>query len=262
MVQVREDLTGRTFNRLTVIRQVDDYVDSKGHRKARWECECNCPEHNKTFPTGSDLKGGKAQSCGCLRIENASKSNKICKKKYNKYDLSNKYGVGWTSNTNKEFYFDLEDYDKIKDYCWSEHIDGNGYHALCSRNPKNEKMIKFHNALSMTMVDHINRNPLDNRKENLRQATPSENAMNRSKYKNNTSGVSGVCWRKDTLKWRATIQVEEVTYNLGSFINKEDAIKARLNAEVKYFGMFAPQKHLFEQYDVKEAKDAFDNTTE
>ena len=41
-----------------------------------------------------------------------------CNKKYNKYDLSGEYGIGWTSNTNQEFYFDLEDYDKIKDYCW------------------------------------------------------------------------------------------------------------------------------------------------
>lgn len=254
MVQVREDLTGRTFNRLTVIRQVDDYIDSKGHRKARWECECRCSEHNRTYTMGSDLKSGKAQSCGCLRIENASKSNQICKKKYNKYDLSGKYGVGWTSNTNQEFYFDLEDYELIKSYCWSEHVDNNDYHALCSRNPKNGKMIKFHNVLGMLMPDHINRNPLDNRRINLRQATHSENAMNRSKYKNNTSGISGVYWRKDTLKWRASIQVAEVTYNLGSFTNKDDAIIARLNAEIKYFGKFAPQKHLFEQYGIKEAE--------
>ena len=38
---------------------------------------------------------------------------------------------------------------------------------------------------------------------------------------------------------------------LGHFDNKDDAIRARLNAEVKYFGEFAPQKHLYEQYGIK-----------
>ena len=44
--------------------------------------------------------------------------------KYNKYDLLGSFGVGWTTNTNKEFWFDLEDYDKIKDYCWAENNNG------------------------------------------------------------------------------------------------------------------------------------------
>lgn len=46
-------------------------------------------------------------------------------KKYNRYDLNLKdehglYGVGYCFNTGHEFYFDMDDYDKIKDYCWSE----------------------------------------------------------------------------------------------------------------------------------------------
>lgn len=248
LVKVREDLTGKQFGRLTVVQQVKDYIDSNGNHKARWECECSCENHTKTFPTGSDLKSGKAQSCGCLRVENTQKSNKINKKKFNQYDLSKDYGIGFTSNTNNEFYFDLEDYNKIKDYCWFEHIDDKDYHSLCSREPDNNKIIKFHNVLGLFMPDHINRNPLDNRKENLREATHSENAMNRSKYKNNKSNVSGVCWRKDTLKWRSYIQVGSKKYNLGSFTNKDDAIKARLKAEIKYFGEFAPQKDLFKKY--------------
>lgn len=248
LVKVREDLTGKQFGRLTVVQQVEDYIDSNGNHKARWECQCNCENHTKTFPTGSDLKSGKAQSCGCLRIENTQKSNKINKKKFNQYDLSGEYGIGFASNTNNEFYFDLEDYDKIKNYCWFEHIDDKDYHSICSRDPDSDKIIKLHHVLGLFMPDHINRNPLDNRKENLRQATVSENAMNRSKYKNNTSNVSGVCWRKDTLKWRSYIQVGNETYNLGSFVNKDNAIIARLSAEVKYFGEFAPQKHLFKEY--------------
>ena len=44
-------------------------------------------------------------------------------KKYNTYDLTGEYGIGYTSK-DEEFYFDLEDYDKIKDYCWRITMQG------------------------------------------------------------------------------------------------------------------------------------------
>ena len=126
MVKVREDMTGWNMwehgvpdSRLTVIKQTEDYVNPNGKRLAKWLCICNCQEHNKIEATGSNLKSGRTKSCGCFAREEAIKRNK----KYNKYDLSSDYGIGWTSNTNEKFYFDLEDYDKIQDYCWSEHID-------------------------------------------------------------------------------------------------------------------------------------------
>ena len=55
---------------------------------------------------GDNLKSGSTKSCGCLAKEIRSKIHK----KYNQYDLSGEYGIGWTSNTNEEFYFDLEDF--------------------------------------------------------------------------------------------------------------------------------------------------------
>ena len=59
-------------------------------------------------------------------------------KKYNTYDLSGEYGIGYTSK-GEEFWFDLNDYNKIKDYCW--YYNSNGY--LCSQNA-NCKHIYFH----------------------------------------------------------------------------------------------------------------------
>ena len=70
------------------------------------------------------MKHGHTKSCGCLNNEKRSLLGKNSKK-YNKYNLNGEYGIGWTSNTNEEFYFDLEDYDKIKDYCWF--LDNRGY---------------------------------------------------------------------------------------------------------------------------------------
>ena len=112
MVKVKEDLTGQKFGRLTVLKQAEDYITPKGVCNAQWICECSCKEHNKIVVQGNNLKSGHTQSCGCLRSESLFDT----RKKYNDYDLTGEFGVGWTKNTNKEFYFDLEDYDLIKNY--------------------------------------------------------------------------------------------------------------------------------------------------
>ncbi len=171
-------------------------------------------------------------------------------KKTNKYDLSGEYGIGWTSNTNEEFYFDLEDYDKIKDYCWRKYIQPDGHCSLRTRDRITGKNIMMHGLVFGKYCDHINRNTLDNRKKNLRQATYKENARNGSLAKNNTSGITGVTWNDRDGKWQARIGVDYKSVSLGYFLDKEDAIKARLKAEKEYFGEFAPQQHLFEQYKI------------
>ena len=236
MVKTKENLKGMTFGHFTVIKQTDDYISPKGIHCAQWLCQCDCG-NDPVIVRGDSLKNGKVKSCGCSR------------RKFNEYDLSGEYGIGWTSNTNKEFYFDLEDYDKIKDYCWYEIVNTNSdYHGLVT-NFEN-KMVRMSHVICGKYYDHINRNPLDNRKSNLRPATYTENARNYSVQKNNTSGFSGISWDKERSKWVAYIVVNKKRKKLGRFINKEDAIKARLEAEAKYFSDFAPQRHLFEEYNI------------
>ena len=84
------------------------------------------------------------------------------------------------------------------------------------------------------IVDHINRNKRDNRRENLRLANKSLNAFNSKIYKNNKSGVTGVYFRKDTKKWTAEIKVNYRKICLGCYETKEEAINARKKAEQKY----------------------------
>ena len=62
--------------------------------------------------------------------------------------------------------------------------------------------------------------------------------------------VDGVTFREDRSKWTSRINVNGKTISLGSFKEKHDAIIARLSAEAKYLGEFAPQKHLFERYGI------------
>jgi hypothetical protein len=88
-------------------------------------------------------------------------------------------------------------------------------------------------------IDHINENPSDNRWENLRAATKSQNMRNISKIKSNTSGFKGVGWHKQTEKWRAYIIADGRTYHLGLFPSKEDAAKAYADAAIRLHGSFA-----------------------
>lgn len=176
-------------------------------------------------------------------------------KKYNRVILNledehGKYGVGYCSNTNSEFYFDMEDYHSIKNYTWCEHILQNGYHALEAWDSKTKKVIRMHHLLTGKSYDHADRNPLNNRRYNLREATMIENAQNHTKQKSNTSGIVGVEFRQSNNKWCANITVNKKRIWLGYFHNKKDAIIARLQAEKEYFGEFAPQRHLFEQYKI------------
>ncbi len=236
-------------SRWTVLQQAEDKIYKNGTIDRCWLCECSCKEHNKKIVPERSLKRGDSKSCGCINKEKIAKVG-YRNKKYNTYDLSGEYGIGYCHNTNTPFYFDLEDYDKIKDYCWYEHEPKPGYHAVMTNDSVLKKTIKLWYVLGFKGCDHINKNPMDCRKENLRHATQQENMRNISLQKNNSSGVTGVGIHKQTGKWRARIMVDYKEIGLGLFNNKNDAIRARLRAEIKYFGDFAPQKHLFEQYGI------------
>jgi hypothetical protein len=177
--------------------------------------------------------------------------------KRNQYDVEiyednyGRYMIGHTFNTNASFYFDVDDYDKIKDYCWYEVTQRHNYHRLEAYSSELKRPIKFHHIINGSNCDHIDRDPLNNRKYNLRKCTQKENTYNHSMRIDNTSGVSGVHWDKMRNKWVSRIGVNGKTKLLGRFDNKDDAIKTRLEAELQYYKDFAPQKHLYEQYGIQ-----------
>lgn len=82
------------------------------------------------------------------------------------------------------------------------------------------------NPLPGFQVDHINRNPLDNRKCNLRLCTQQDNAKNKSRYKNNKSGFKGVYFLKDYGYWVAEIRYNNKKYRKQCY-SLEEAIKKR-----------------------------------
>jgi len=93
--------------------------------------------------------------------------------------------------------------------------------------------------LPREQVDHINGDGLDNRRCNLRLATPSQNARNRKLRADSTTGYKGVYQEKKRLKWRATIRVNGKRRTLGRFNAPEDAYRAYCQAATEAFGEYA-----------------------
>lgn len=227
------DLTGKKFGRLTVIHREENKIRPSGQSATTWLCRCDCG--NTIIVTGCDLKKGNTKSCGCLQNE----INSSVHKKYNNYIVRDNYIEMYTTKGEK-FFVDTEDFEKIKDICWFK--DKHGYLV----GYKDKEYLTLHRLImgcldDNMVVDHIGGSNTihDNRKENLRIATRSQNCMNRMLASNNTSGVTGVSWDSQMQKWRVQIGIENQRKHLGLFDDFEKAIKIRKEAEEKYFGEYS-----------------------
>lgn len=240
MVKVRQDLTGMVFGRLTVLGQTEDYIKPNGKHEARWLCQCSCGNKELIAVLGYHLTRGTTKSCGCLQheaqIQNGFKTKNLIPntKKYNDYDLFGEYGIGLTNNTNKEFYFDLEDYNKIKLHTWLE--DANGYIVDADTKELMHRLVM--DCPNNFTVDHIRHKKYDNRKSNLRVTTQSQNNMNRIIQSNNTSGTTGVSFHKASGMWIGYIKFNGKQIRKYAK-TKEDAIKLREQLEEQYFGEYS-----------------------
>lgn len=127
---------------------------------------------------------------------------------------------------------DLEDFVVSRSWCKA----ADGYAAT----RVNGLMVTAHRLISnpkdTELVDHINRNKKDNRRCNLRNTNKSENAFNSRKRVTNTSGRPGVSYRNDTHKWHAEIKYNGKKYSLGDYKTFEDAVKAREDGEIRFYG--------------------------
>lgn len=142
---------------------------------------------------------------------------------------------------NKIALVDDEDYDKINSFKWSAHRTYRKWNAV--RGFKGKMLIMSRvimHPLDGEVVDHINGNTLDNRKENLRNCSQRQNCQNKINcHANNSFGVKGITYNQKGEKFIARIRVNNKRIYLGSFNVLGDADSAYRIAEEKYFGEFA-----------------------
>ena len=158
--------------------------------------------------------------------------------KQNKFKICKDYVIGYDHN-DKEFYLDIDDYEKVKNICWL--VGDNGYVKNRYRNLYLHRFVM--DCPSDMVVDHIDHNPTNNRKSNLRICKQQQNAINKSIQSNNKTNVVGVHFEKTRNKWVAELTLKHKKVFWQSFDNFEDAVKARQTAENKFFGEFKPNNN-------------------
>ena len=147
--------------------------------------------------------------------------------------------------------YSVSDHGNVRNEKTGKNLKGSyndqGYIRVCLNNNKIKHHKYIHklvaeafllNPENKKCVDHIDNNKQNNHLINLRFATAKENGQNRSINKNNTSGTKGVSWNKKAMKWTAQIKINGKTINLGSFINKADAINIRIQRAKDEFGEY------------------------
>ncbi len=207
----------------------------------------NCKQCGKEIPKTNQFNinynGEKIVVCGkhyaqYLKYNHFLDSNQKTCFDRNEYEITEDGVWIYTFNRNQEvsgkFLIDEEDLERVIIHKWR--FWKNTFYTG-TYNP-----VSIHKFLLNTpadkVVDHINGNRSDNRKENLRICSQHQNAINRSLLNKNKSGVAGVYFDKIRSKWLAEIKFNYVKCFLGRFSEFADAVFVRYYAEQKLFGEF------------------------
>lgn len=138
------------------------------------------------------------------------------------------------------FLIDSDDLQKVKYYKWR--LDGCNHIVTgncTTTRPRKELSRLVMNCNNPDMVvDHINGDPTDNRKKNLRICTQGENVLNKHFMSDNHSGMIGISWDKHRNKWAPEIRVGYKRWHLGRYADKKEAIYVRWYAEKILFKDF------------------------
>lgn len=207
------DLTGRKFGKL--------YVESfskifKG--RSMFKCKCDCGKFCEV--EGHRLLQGSTVTCTKCNL--------------NKYYTENDYMVGETTNGIK-FYFDISDFEIVSKCNWFSESE---YFVT----KKNGRKFKLHRYIlnydGDLVIDHIDGNPANNRRKNLRICTQYQNMINSKIRSDSNNNYKGVKYRGSG-NYQARIQKDGKRYNLGTFKTEEDAAIAYNEKALELFGEYA-----------------------
>ena len=213
---MRIDMSGKKYGHLTVLKKAGVYRNSD----TTWLCRCDCGE--LTIVRGSFLRNGHTKTCGkgCMKFQTVEE------------------GILCTVKTGRSFLIDKEDLTFVQKYRWS--VSSDGY--VLGVDAKGKK-VKLHRLLAHAkeyeVVDHINGNPSDCRRSNLRVTTQYHNTFNSRLPISSTTGYKGVCWDKRRKRYMAHIHPNGKMIFLGYYDDIKEAAIAYDNAALLYFGEYA-----------------------
>lgn len=240
-----KDLIGQTFGRLTVARE--HHTDT--HKEVFWECYCSCGNLNPVIVRTASLTKGNTTSCGCYHSEVTSKRFRGL----NVFEEIDKNIIKMYDKRGDSTIFDKEDKEKVQKIYWFQDCTGywKGQENWKSSTLQLQRYLL--NCVSRDLVvNHINHNPQDNRKCNLRICTISENIRNSLKAKSST-GIRGIRKDKRSGSYYASIQYNKhpvFVYGL----TYEEAVFARFLLEQKLFGEFAPSENKEKEFNISTDK--------
>jgi hypothetical protein len=217
-----EDLTGKEYHNRIVVRRLPKNPKRKD---ILWEVKCKFCGRTVTMVRSDIIKG--KHTCMCLRP-----SSNLGKVIGNKFDVIDDIVTMYDSN-GISFTLDLEDLSKVQKYTW---VVSNGY--VCNGNTSLLLHQYLMNCPKGKVVDHIDGNPLNCVKSNMRVCTKHQNNQNHKVSSNNVTGCTGVHLYKRTGKYTASIYHKGKRVHLGTFNTYEEAVSVRKEAEEKYFGEF------------------------
>ena len=206
------------------------FPDAKPKKKTKEVC-CVC---GSAF--SSHFLGKPYCNMHYLRMKVNGSADLQGRKRTNKYAVDGDTVTVTTSN-GRTFIADASDLELIQRYNWC--FSKTGYLVANIRG----KVTKLHRYLlspdPSSVIDHINGNPADNRRDNLRICSIADNSRNTSPSKNSSTGIVGVKL-SPAGKYVAHIMVNRKHITLGTFERIDEAAEARKQAELLYFGEFSP----------------------
>ena len=229
------DLTGQPYGRWTVLR----FIERRDHH-SYWLCRCACGTEKGI--TANSLRMGGTLSCGCLHQDVMTLPREVV--------TTDDVPLGAHAiplNHGKVAFIDEADWHLVKDYIWRAWLHHGTWYAVTNvpfvpHRPGHHRMLRLHRLImgfdfgDPREVDHWDGNGLDNRRQNLRPATDTQNCQNAKPHKAHRR-FKGAYARSTS--WQASIQVNKQSLALGSFPTEEEAARAYDFAAIIHFGEFA-----------------------